>query len=280
MEESILEFHLEYSPDRKNPSEIFHAMGDFISAYEQFGKIIAHSVNSDLTFDIELKEVTHGCILAKLILRTVESFTRPDNLIRSLTGEISQLDEVQNVTQQERKRVKKAMSLNDRYAQRIDPTINDLDVALAMEKWSEGNAKLNQDEHLTVCNEGEYSENVIPFDPTFRFTGDTRKMFSNFIGSHDGEELIEVIRPCCSGNAQWDVKSRKTGRKFSAEMIDKQWLDNYQNSEERLGGSDYLLVHSRYDIVNERGEEKIKNAKIIKVIKIIEHQGKQHELPE
>ncbi|MGK0273019.1 MAG: hypothetical protein ACI88H_003696 [Cocleimonas sp.] len=280
MEESILEFHLEYSPDRKNPAEIFHAMGDFISAYEQFGKIIAESVSSDLIFDVELKEVTHGCILAKLILRTIESFTRPDDLIRSLTGEISLLTEVQAVTQQERIRIKKELGSSIPYSHRIDPTINDLDVALAMEKWSEGNSKLNKNEHLTICNEGEYNENVIPFDPKFRFAGDIKKMFSNFVCSHDGEEIIEVIRPCGSGNAQWEVKSVKSGRKFNAEITHKRWLDEYQNSEKRLGGSDYLRVHSQYDIINERGEHKIRNAKIIEVLQIIEHQGKQNELPE
>ena len=65
MEASILEFHLEYNPNRKNPAEVFHAMGHFIKAYEQFGKIIAQSGGSSLDFEVELQEVTHGCILAR-----------------------------------------------------------------------------------------------------------------------------------------------------------------------------------------------------------------------
>ena len=279
MEESVLEFHLEYNPHRSNPAEVFHAMGDFISAYEKFGRIIAQSVDSELIFDVELKEVTHGCILAKLFLRYVEEWTRPDDLIRSLTGEASQLADIQKVTSKERKRLKLKMHATNRYKNRIDPIISDLDVALVMEQWSKANQQLNPDEHLTVCKEGENHTNTVPFDPSFRYTGNTKKLFSHYKASHDGEELIEIYRPCCSGDSKWEVKSRKTGRKFLAEITHKEWLEDYQNSEERLGGSDYLRVHSQYDIFDVNGDEQIKNAKIIEVIEIIEHKGSQDEFP-
>lgn len=37
MNPRIIEFHLKYNPNRKNPAEVFHAMGDFISTYQEMG---------------------------------------------------------------------------------------------------------------------------------------------------------------------------------------------------------------------------------------------------
>ena len=130
MEATVLEFHLEYNPNRKNPAEVFHAMGDFISAYQEMGQIIAQAVDSEMNFDVELQEVTHGCILAKLLLK-VEEWTRPDDLFRELTGEMSQKEQVQHVTNKERDRLKSEMSKRNR-ASRFDPYISDFEVALVL----------------------------------------------------------------------------------------------------------------------------------------------------
>ena len=168
MKATILEFHLEYNSNRKNPAEVFHAMGDFISAYQDMGQIIAQAVDSKMVFDVELQEVTHGCILAKLLLK-VEEWTRPDSLFRELTGDMSKKEQVQHITNNERDRLKNDMAKRGR-SSRLDPYISDLDVALVAEKWSEGNKKLLPDEYLKVCNEGAWLAEVVPFDPNFRFT--------------------------------------------------------------------------------------------------------------
>ncbi|WP_345874553.1 hypothetical protein [Shewanella algae] len=276
METKIIEFHLEYNPQRKNPAEVFHAMGNFISAYEKFGRIIAQSVGEDLDFEVELKEVTHGCILAKLMLK-IEEWTRPDDLIRELTGEISQPEQVTLVATKEKRRI--SWEYRKKYDREIiEPYISDIDIALAMEQWSEGTKLLNPDEYLMVCDDGDNLSNVVPFDPGFRFTGNIRKMYSNYKSSHDGEEIIDIFRPCCKGKSKWEVISRKTGKKFNAEITDKKWLEEYQKSEKRLGGSDSLRVHSKYDVVVINGEEQIKNAKIVEVKGIISGSGYQNEL--
>ncbi|AYO19182.1 hypothetical protein D0856_02890 [Vibrio owensii] len=277
MEATVLEFHLEYNPNRKNPAEVFHAMGDFISAYQEMGQIIAQAVDSEMNFDVELQEVTHGCILAKLLLK-VEEWTRPDDLFRDLTGEMSKKEEVQHVTNKERDRLKKEMSKRNR-ANRLDPYISDLEVALVAEKWSEGNRKLQADEYLKVCNEGTDLSNVVPFDPSFRFTGNVKQMFSNERGHFDGEEVVEVIKPCKKATSKWVVVSTRTNKKYSADIAHKEWLNEYLNSDVRLGGSDYLKVEVEYDVIVEKGEERIKNAKIKKVVDVITYRGTQNEIP-
>lgn len=278
MEATILEFHLEYNPNRKNPAEVFHAMGDFIAAYQDMGQIIAQAVDSEMIFDIELQEVTHGCILAKLLLK-VEEWTRPDDLFRELTGEMSQKEQVQEVTNSERARLKNEMAKRGR-SSRLDPYISDLDVALVAEKWSEGNKKLLSDEYLKVCNEGAELAEVIPFDPDFRFTGNVKKMFSSDQGHFDGEEIVEVFKPCKKATSKWEVISTRSNKRYSAEISHKEWLDEYLNSEVRLGGSDYLRVHVEYDVVVENGEERIKNATIKEIKEVITYRGKQNEIPE
>lgn len=277
MEATILEFHLEYNPNRKNPAEVFHAMGDFIAAYQDMGQIIAQAVDSEMNFDIELQEVTHGCILAKLLLK-IEEWTRPDDLFRELTGEMSQKEQVQHVTNNERARLKNEMAKRGR-SSRLDPYISDLDVALVAEKWSEGNKKLLPDEYLKVCNEGAELAEVIPFDPNFRFTGNVKKMFSSDQGHFDGEEIVEVFKPCKKATSKWEVISTKSNKRYSAEISHKEWLDEYLNSEVRLGGSDYLRVHVEYDVVVEKGEERIKNAKIKEIKEVITYRGTQNEIP-
>lgn len=277
MEATVLEFHLEYNSNRKNPAELFHAMGDFISAYQEMGQIIAQAVDSEMIFDVELQEVTHGCILAKLLLK-VEEWTRPDSLFRELTGEMSQKGQVQHVTNNERDRLENEMAKRGR-SSRLDPYISDLDVALVAEKWSEGNKKLLPDEYLKVCNEGAQLAEVIPFDPNFRFTGNVKKMFSNDQGHFDGEEIVEVFKPCKKVTSKWEVISTRTHKRYSAEISHKEWLDEYLNSEVRLGGSDYLRVHAEYDVVIEKGEERIKNAKIKEIKEVITYRGTQNEIP-
>ena len=277
MESTLLEFHLEYNPNRKNPAEVFHAMGNFISAYQEMGQIIAQAVDSEMNFEVELKEVTHGCILAKLLLK-VEEWTRPDALFRELTGEMSQKEQVQHVTNNERARLKVEMAKGGR-STRLDPYISDLDVALVAEKWSEGNKKLLPDEHLKVCNEGSDLAEVIPFDPNFRFTGNIQKMFSSDQGHFDGEEIVEVFKPCKKATSKWEVISTRTQKRYSAEILHKEWLEEYLNSEVRLGGSDYLRVDVEYDVVIEKGDERIKNAKIKEIKEIITYRGTQNEIP-
>ncbi|KJF83155.1 hypothetical protein C0W92_00055 [Photobacterium angustum] len=277
MEATVLEFHLEYNPNRKNPAEVFHAMGNFISAYQEMGQIIAEAVDSEMIFDVELQEVTHGSILAKLLLK-VEEWTRPDDLFRELTGEMSQKEQVQHVTNKERIRLKKEMHKRGR-SNPLDPYISDLDVALVAEKWSEGNKKLMPDEYLKVCNEGTELAEVIPFDPNFRFTGNVKKMFSSDQGHFDGEEIVEVFKPCKKATSKWEVISTRTNKRYCAEICHKKWLEDYLNSEIRLGGSDYLRVHAEYDVVVEKGEERIKNAKIKEIKEVITYRGTQNEIP-
>jgi hypothetical protein len=277
MESTVIEFHLEYNPNRKNPSEIFHAMGLFISSYQQAGQLIAGSIESEVDFEFELKEVTNGCILAKLLLKA-EQWTNPDSMIRGFTGEISLPEQVSSITNKEISRLKTEAPNHQNI--RIEPYISNLDLALVMEQWSEANKNLLPDEHLKVCKEGNNLSTVVPFDPNFRFTGDPKKMFSRDKGFHNGEEIIEVFRPCNKGASKWDVISTKTGRKYRAEILDKKWLGDYQKSKTRLGGQDYLKVHSSYDVVTVNGLDEIKNAKIHEVIAVIDSGGTQNEIPE
>lgn len=277
MEATVLEFHLEYNPQRQNPAEVFHAMGYFLSAYQDMGQIIAQAVDSEMNFDIELQEVTNGSILAKLLLK-IEEWTRPDELFRELTGEMSTKEQVQQVANNESLRLKDELEKRSENP-RLDPYISDLEVALIAEKWSEGNQKLLPDEHLKICNEGDNLSNVIPFDPNFRFTGNVKKMFSHEIGRFKGEEMVEVIKPCNKTTSKWRVMSTRTNKVYSADIEDKKWLKDYIHSEVRLGGSDYLRVKVEYDVITQQGEQIIKNAKITKVIDVETFRGNQDELP-
>ncbi|WBA11190.1 hypothetical protein [Salinivibrio kushneri] len=278
MQTTVIEFHLEYNPDRKNPSEVFHTMGEFIDCYQKLGGILSEASNSSQGFSLELKEVTNGCILAKLGL-VAEKHTRPDQLIESFKGNISKKEQVEEAAKSCEQRMEKEMHVEQGKI-RITPHISRLDVALAMKDWSEINEKLEENERLWTSLEGDKDKKKFQFDPNYRFVGDVDEMFSTNVTRHSGEETVEIIKPCNQGESKWEVRSRATGCRYKAEITHLDWLKKYQTSKIRLGGKDDLRVISEYDVYHNGKKTKIKNAKIKKVIKVINYQEEDNEISE
>lgn len=280
MNPRIIEFHLKYNPNRKNPAEVFHAMGNFISTYQEMGQLITQSIGYEADFELEMKEVVHGSILARLMI-WVDEWTQPNSLLRELTGEFTEKEQVSEVLAREKERlIVEATICGHHNKVRLEPYFDEREVAMTMDKWSEANKKLMPDEKLTISEEHEDRNNVVPFDPNFRFTGDLKQMYSSLKGRHDGPEVVRVFRPCNLGTAKWEFISEKTGKRYSAEITHKEWLEQYQNNEVNPAAKDSLLVHSEYDVVSIDGEDKIRNAQIKQVIDIIRYTGTQNELPE
>ncbi|WP_023603766.1 hypothetical protein [Aliivibrio logei] len=277
---SLIEIKIDHNPHRINPENIFYAMGDYISAYENIGRVLAEAVHADFSFECELESVRKGSIIAKICVKGFDILTNPDGLLKSLIGEISNIDNLSSLARQEEDRLSKKMTGDERYRNRIEPTINKIDLAFAVEKLSKANLYLEPNEKVSLCERDENNNEVSSLDlnTNFRFTGNISKMFSNFKHRHDGADLVDIIKPCNYGNSTWMLKSRSTGHKYSAIIEHSDWLAKYQDEVFIVGAKASLKIHVVYDVFVVDGKEKIKNARIKKVLEIIDTIGVQNEL--
>lgn len=277
MKEKILEFHLQYNKGRKNGQDVFIAMGEYISAYEQFGKILTDAIGSDISFECTLQGVREGSIIGKFKI-IFDNLTCPDKLILDLTGEIGTVEQLTEVTEKNEERINKMMAESNEHQHKLPLSISKIDTAYAMQELSNANKRLETGESMSINDITSKTSNVIPFNTNFRFTGDLTKMFANHIESYNGEDLIEIIKPCNKGDLTWKVKSVITGFEYNALIKHSQWLDTYQHGEANCDPQDYLRVNSSYDVYINKEQKKIKNAQIIKVYEVVKNSGHQNEL--
>lgn len=277
MNQKILEFHLEYNEGRKNGQDVFIAMGEYISAYEKFGRILTDAIGSEVSFECTLQEVRKGSIIGQFKI-IFDNLTSPDKLILDLTEEIGTVEQVAEITAKHEERIHKIITESDEHRNKLPPSISKIDTAYAMQELSNANKRLELGESMSVTDINSKGSNVIPFNTKFRFTGDISTMFANHTDSHSGEDTIEIIKPCNKGDLTWKVKSIITNFEYNALIKDSQWLDSYQRGEANCDPQDYLKVNSSYDIYINKGQKKIKNALIIKVHEVVKNSGHQDEL--
>jgi hypothetical protein len=279
MSEKIIEFHFKYNENRRNIGEVFFALGNYISAYEDFGKAIADALDHDLDFRIELSDIQSGSIILKL-LKLFDDLTSPNDLIEDLTGEVGSLESLSEITQKHNLKLAEKINASGKYKNRVEPTLNELDIALAMEKWSDANRMMEPNESLTITEELNtgINSNVVHIDTGFRLGKRPKEMFSNFLEKHDGNEIVDVITSCFRGDLNWRFQNTQTKLIYNAHIKDHYWLGEYQDGRKTISTRDSLLVHSTYELWRIKGKPTIRNAQIKKVIDIIRCNGEQGEL--
>ncbi|MBL0666368.1 MULTISPECIES: hypothetical protein [Aeromonas] len=279
MSRTFVEFHLKYNENRKNVGEVFFALGQYISAYEDFGTAIADALDHNLEFRIELSEIKSGSIILRLI-KLFDDLTSPNDLINDLTGEVGSLESLSKITQKHNRKLEEKVNASGKFKDRVEPTLNELDIALAMEKWSDANRRIEPNESLTITEElnSGVNSNVVHIDTSFRLSKRPKEMFSNFLEKHDGKEIVDVITSCFRGDLNWRLQNTQTKLIYNAHIKDHSWLGEFQNGNKTINAKDSLLVHSVYELWKIKGKQTIKNAQIKKVIDIIQCNGEQGEL--
>lgn len=277
-EQVIMEFYLDYESNRRKPGEVFHAMGYLIEAYERFGMILSEAAGTEHEFELIIDEVAGGSILGKLI-KVFDKLTDPDPLIESLTQDMGTYSNLVDFSQKQEERLKRtyAESGHDGTSENFEPTLDLIELTEAMEIWTKGLKSLKPDEKLTISSSRGDTSQQVKLNRGFRFTGDKSKIFSNRLGQHDGPEIIDVVKPCFKGDKNWLVQNRETKTNYVAPILNKKWLQDYQDDIHRVGPKDSLEVHSCYEVWNVKGERRIRNAKIKDVKRIIHCTGQQDD---
>lgn len=276
----LLEFHFFYSKKRKNIGEAFHALGYYIEAYIELGQIMADAIGDDLELEIQISSIKEGSIKV-FFLKLFDDVTNPNDFLRDLKGEVGTLQELELITNVQNQRLSKKLERSEKYSKRVEPTINNLEVALTLEKLSQANKYLEPEETITVGDVGDSAENVVNIDTRFRFTGKPKEMFKNYVGKHDGEEYVDVIRSYYRGdNNMWRFQNRNTGFEYNAPIKNKKWLQEFREGLHKVNPVDCLLVHSVYEIWRINGKDVVKNAKILKVIDVMKGTEPQYDVIE
>ncbi|WP_318485345.1 hypothetical protein [Photobacterium leiognathi] len=266
--EPLLEFHFDYSKKRKNIGEAFHALGYYIEAYIELGQIMADAIGDDLEFEIQISSIKEGSIRV-FFVKLFDEITNPSDFLRDLRGEVGTLQQLEVITNRQNLRLSEKLKSNKKYSQRVEPTINNLEVALTLEKLSQANKYMEPEETITVGDVDDNADNVVNIDTKFRFNGKPKEMFKNYVCKYDGEEYVDVIRSYYRGdNNLWRFQNRNTGFEYNAPIKDKKWLQEFRDGLHQVNPVDCLLVHSSYEIWRINGKDVVKNAKIIQVVDV------------
>lgn len=225
-------------------------MALYVGFYRNFGQIVAESLDSNYQISTNLVAVEPGSIKAiiefgKNIPKIAQEalYSSANRLALSLCNE----EVISTPTQL------------DKIAKNIDDTVNSIGLnnsttehhinrrklGKALEKLSKANEKLEDEETIEYNNGAK----IIPFNTKFRMTADALFESEEEEPTQIIQDTVSVIGPMNFGDAPWHFESNLLLRPFRAPVLDKDWLESYQNGFILpIGPRDSLSVILEYKI--------------------------------
>jgi hypothetical protein len=283
-----LSIKLDYLDDRQNPAEIFEAMAEYINAYRDFGQLLSGSVGFNTDFEFQLNAIEKGSILSKLsalpgkIDQVFEAaFYNSGN---HLFDELINVDITESEEQVEELAADLETSLVENLPQQIaDPHIERQGLALVLDKFSTANQKMKKGESV-ILKSGHYDGNQSVINTAWRFNGNPKEMFLGETEYKEFEDKLYVKVSVNEGHAVWKFRSLTLEKTFSARIIDKDWLERYQDGLiPPIGPKDIIEANVSLDFYTPpkgKGQPQIRNAKVISITNINRYSGHQYELTE
>lgn len=285
--ESELSIKLEYLENRKNPAEVFEAMALYINVYREFGQLLTNSVGIKYDFEFQLSDIEKGSILSKLSVisdlldRTFKEsvYSSGNKLFERIvdTNETGEEEEVESIAVDLEAELSKNM-----HGHLAEPYIDRQNLACVLSHLSSANQKTMDGENVFVIS-GVNDSEVSAINTKWRFTGNPKTMFLGKTESHDNiKDNLSVNVTVNEGNSVWSFKSLSTDKRFSARILHKDWLEQYQNGlVQPIGPKDVVEAELSYEIYTPRkgkGKPQIRNARIKKIIDIRRNGQYQYEL--
>ncbi|MEP0355861.1 hypothetical protein [Paraglaciecola sp.] len=281
-----LSIKLDYLDDRQNPAEIFEAMAEYINAYRDFGQLLTGSVGFNTDFEFQLNDIEKGSILSKLsalpgkIDQVFEAaFYNSGN---DLFDELTNVDITESEEQVEELAADLETSLVENLPQQIaDPHIDRQGLATVLDKFSTANQKMKKGESVILKSGGEDGKKC-ELNTAWRFTGNPKDMFLGETEYKEFEDKLYVKVSVNEGHAVWKFKSLTLEKTFSARIINKDWLEKYQDGLiPPIGPKDIIKANVSLDFYTPqkgKGQPQIRNAKVISITNITRYGGHQYEL--
>lgn len=280
---SELFLKVDYNIGRKDPAEIFEAMGLYINAQRDFCQLLANAIDVRVDFDFQLNAVVEGSVLTKVSAYCQHMCDRVEQAFYNSGQNLFETLVDVSVTETEEQVDGIAVVIEEGLSDMVQgglvrPDIDRQALAYVLEKLSEANKKMQSGEVISMRagNDSGYTK----LNKNWRFTGDPKDMFLGGTVKFEGRDKLYPMIQVNKGKSAWTFKSPATGRKFSAKIVDKDWLQRYQQGFiEAIGPLDIVEADLSYDVYTPpagKGNVEIKDAKIKKIFNVIrngEHQN-------
>lgn len=280
--DTLIEFYYNYDKSRRDISNVFHVMGDYIAAYEQIEKTIAKNLKLKNYKGLEIIDVQQSSLSG--IVKAVKKFLLPS------TGLLYEISSKDNNELAETYREKEKI-VNDKlreawkncldYSQAVNDgtidrdshiafmegkqqVITDIDLAEVAKIMSKANAKTRKGEIFSIHPKDKAEKNrnhSVDLDVNVKKSIYT--IFNGIIHIHDyKKEIVKVIKPVQEGNETWKLKT-STGYFYEANILHQEFVDKFQKDFKRL---DAMEVISYWELWQHKSKKEIRNGKIVEVI--------------
>ncbi|ANJ56584.1 hypothetical protein PMA3_16100 [Pseudomonas silesiensis] len=282
---SELSIRIDFNKRRENPAQVFEAMGLYINSYRDLCQVLANSIDLKMDFEFQLDAVEEGSLISKLshLKNGVDDFFGRlfcDSGM-ALFDELVEIDET--ATEEEVDAI--ASTLESRLAAEIpealvDPFVDRQALAFVLQSLSSANRRMQPGEKVELYTDEEGVRHAL--NTEWSFTADPKKMFAGVSQEFDGRDKLYATIPVNEGNSVWTFRSPATHQKFSAKVVNKEWLERYQNGLiPAIGPLDLLDAELSYIVYTPpkgKGKPQIRNAKIKNVLGVRRAHEKQHAL--
>lgn len=261
---------IDYKKDRPNPSQLFEAMSLYISAYEQFGQILAKSIDEKQDFKFHLEDVQISSIKAKLIQAPsfINNFfiNRVASAGSTLFSELIESDVTETEEQVDQLAANlEEIFIHDGMGNEIDSHIDRKALSHMLGTVSKAN-NLIQNNELVEFGTSNYSQKI---NTKWRFVGDLSTMFLGVKETIIAKDYLFVKIAINEGKQLWTFKSARMNKTFTARILVKDWLKNYQSGLiPPIGPKDTLLAEFSYDLYKPYDKRKIAEVRNVKITKI------------
>ncbi|RDT53157.1 hypothetical protein DXF93_18025 [Escherichia coli] len=276
---------IKYRKERPNPSQLFEAMSLYISAYEQLGQILAKSIDIKQEFKFNLEDVQFASIKAKLIqspgFLNDLFINRVASAGSKLFEQIFESDETQSEEQVDQIAANiEEDFVNDGIGKDIDSHIDRKAFSHMLSIVSKANSLIQNDEAVEFGG-ASCSQQV---NTSWRFTGDLSTMFLGLKETIYAKDYLYVKIAINEGKQLWTFKSAKMNKTFTARILVKDWVKNYQlGLIPPIGPKDTLLSKFSYDLYkpyDKRKSSEVRNVKILTIESIVRGgSDEQFEIP-
>lgn len=261
---------IDYKKDRPNPSQLFEAMSLYIAAYEQLGQILARSIDIKQEFRFHLEEVQISSIKAKLIQSPDFISNLFINRVASsgskLFEQLCETEETETEEQVDQLAANLEESfIHDGLGKDIDAHIDRKALSHMLSTVSRANNLIRNDEFVEFGN-STYTQCV---NTKWKFSGDLSMMFLGFKETVIAKDYLYVKIAINEGKQLWTFRSSKMNKTFTARILVKDWVKNYQSGLiTPIGPKDTLLTTFSYDLYKPYDKRKIAEIRNVKILTI------------
>lgn len=261
---------IDYTKDRPNPSQLFEAMSLYISAYEQLGQILAKSIDIKQEFKFHLEEVQISSIKAKLIQSPgfISDFfiNRVASSGSKLFDQLCDTEETETEEQVDQLAANlEEAFIHDGLGKDIDAHIDRKALSHMLSTVSKANNLIRNDEVVEFGN-STYTQCV---NTKWKFVGDLSMMFLGFKETVIAKDYLYVKIAINEGKQLWTFRSSKMNKTFTARILVKDWIKNYQSGLIKpIGPKDTLLTTFSYDLYKPYDKRKIAEIRNVKILTI------------